>query len=274
MNPSLKMYQDPDLDFKCLVSLLEQKTPFTFIRFSDGEMEIIVNTKLVISPGSVEWRGGKGVANYPAFDSKSFIPERDGVFRTDLLEAARFRAGKYFKGIRTRGALALRDKNRMIELNGGNSEGLTFADLLINENWKSFNKIIMPLILEREHVVFFGNYRAKPELLSKSVNHLKIGDDFIPSYESVLESSMTGLLSLPRDSTVLSSASSLTNIVGHKLFLARPDLTLIDIGTALNSSIGLGEGLREYHSQALPWSFKNFRKKSLYYLFGSHRIRW
>jgi hypothetical protein len=237
-------------------------------------MEVIFNTKLVISEGSVEWRGGKNAANYPAFDSKSFIPERDVKFRNDLIDAARFNGPSFFKGIRTRGALASRDKNRMVELNGGNSEGLTFSDLLINENWKAFYIKMLPQLLNGMSVAFFGNYRAKPESLSSKIKHIKIGDDFIPSYESVLEGAMTELLALPDGAIVLSSASSLTNIVGHKLFLARPDLTLIDVGTALNPFIGLEEGLREYHSQSLPWSAKNLKKKALYYLFGSHRIRW
>lgn len=274
MNSPFGMNQSANHDFTVIRHLLSNRIPFTFIRFSDGEMEIIFNTKLVISEGSVEWRGKKNAANYPAFDNKSFIPERDAVFRKDLVEAAHFKSPHFLKGIRTRGTFGLRDKTKMIELNSGSLDGLTFSDLLINENWKLFLDKAVPLLTARRNVTFFGNYRAKPELLGANIRHIKIGDDFIPDYEAVLEAAMAKLISLPLGSTVISSASSLSNILGHKLFIVRPDLTFIDVGTALNPFIGLDDGLREYHSQLLPWTPRNLKKKVLYYLFGSHRMRW
>lgn len=274
MNSVFGMNQSAKQDFTAMRYLLSHRIPFTFIRFSDGEMEIIANTKLVISEGSVEWRGKKNAANYPAFDNKSFIPERDAAFRTDLVEAAQFRAPHFIKGIRTRGAFGLRDKTKMIELNSGSLDGLTFSDLLINENWRLFIDKAVPLLIDRSDVTFFGNYRAKPELLDANIRHVKIGDDFIPDYDVVLEVAMAELINLPLGSTVLSSASSLSNILGHKLFIVRPDLTFIDVGTALNPFIGLDDGLREYHSQLLPWTPRNFKKKALYYILGSHRMRW
>jgi hypothetical protein len=274
MTKNFDMRQSSKHDFEAICSLINQNVPFTYIRFSDGEMEVIFNSKLIISEGVVEWRGGRNAASYPAFDNKSFIPERDVGFRNDLIEAASFRAPNFIKGIRTRGNLGSRDKAKMLELNGGKPEGLTFSDLLMNVNWRAFIDQMVPLILDRGAVTFFGNFRAKPEVLSNQINHLKIGDDFIPDYDIVLNNAMEELLKLPKGSTVLSSASSLTNIVGHKLFIARPDLTLIDIGTALNPFIGLQDGLREYHSQSLPWTIRNLKKKSLYYIFGSHRMKW
>lgn len=274
MNESAEMNQSAKQDFKTILFLLNHRIPFTFIRFSDGEMEVVFNSKLVIAEGSVEWRGGKNAANYPAFDNKSFIPERDVDFRRDLIEAANFRALRFIKGIRTRGAFGLRDKTKMIELNSGSLDGLTFSDLLINENWRLFIDKAVPLLIDRGNVTFFGNYRAKPELLGASVRHVKIGDDFIPDYDAVLEVAMAALIKLPLGTTVLSSASSLSNIIGHRLFTVRPDLTFIDVGTALNPFIGLENGLREYHSQLLPWTPKNLKKKVLYYILGSHRMRW
>ena len=270
----LEMSRSAKPDFTIILRLLSEGIPFTFIRFSDGEMEVIFNSKLVIQEGSVEWRGNKNTANYPVFDSKSFLPERDVDFRRDLVEAASFRAPNFFKGIRTRGAFGSRDKKKMIELNSELLDGLTFSDLLINENWRLFIDKAMPLIIERGNVTYFGNFRARPDFLGVNIRHVKIGDDFIPRYAAVLEESMAELTALPLGETILSSASSLSNILGHRLFTVRPDMTFIDVGTALNPFIGLEEGLREYHSQLLPWTPKNFRKKTLYYLLGSHRMKW
>lgn len=268
------MQQSPKTDLRTLCNLIQNRVPFTFVRFSDGEMEVIANSKLVIAGGAVEWRGGKNPASYPVFDTKTFLPERDQEFRRDLLESSRFRAPNFFKGIRTNGSLAVRDKKKMLELNGDLPIGLTFADLLINENWGAFRHELLPLILAENNVIFFGNFRAKPDLLSSTLSHIPIGDDFISTYRQTLGQSMTELTKLPRNAIVLSSASSLTNIVGHRLHLSRPDLTLIDIGTAINPFIGLEDGLREYHSQLLPWTVKNFKKKALYYALGSHNMRW
>lgn len=119
MGEMLKMRQDPMLDFDLINKLLNRHIPFTFIRFSDGEMEIIFNSKLVIEDGAVEWRGRRNPAGYPIFDSKTFFPERDQGFRACLIEAAEFCADNFYKGIRTRGDLGDRDKEKMIALNRG-----------------------------------------------------------------------------------------------------------------------------------------------------------
>lgn len=274
MDEMLEMRQDPILDFNLINSLLNRHIPFTFIRFSDGEMEIIFNCKLVIEDGAVEWRGRRNPAEYPIFDSKTFFPERDHEFRACLIESAEFCANKFFKGIRTHRDLGDRDRQKMIELNGGGLKGLTFTDLLINENWRPFLSKTVPLILNRDNVIFLGNFRARPKMIKDSIYHIQIGDDVIPNFQNELRSVMDELSQLPKGSTVLSSASSLTNLVGHRLFRLRPDITFIDVGTSLNPFIGLEEGKREYHSQILPWSFRNAKAKALYYSLGSHKMRW
>ena len=274
MSDEIRMRQDPFLDFQSINLLLKLHRPFTFIRFSDGEMEIIHNSKLVIEEGSVEWRGGRNPASYPVFDNKTFLPDRDQDFRAALIQAAAFSANHYFKGIRTQGELGARDKSRMIELNGYKTDGLTFSDLLINQNWRSFLSTTLPLILNHKDVTFLGNFRARPKLLKASFGHIEIGDDVIPRFQGVMSRVMPNLETLPFASIVVSSASSLTNLAGHALFQIRPDITFIDVGTALNPFIGLEEGRREYHSQILPWSLKNTKTKALYYLLGSHKMRW
>jgi hypothetical protein len=82
------------------------------------------------------------------------------------------------------------------------------------------------------------------------------------------------LINVPKSSLVLSSASSLSNILGHKLHTLRADLTFIDVGTSLNHLIGLGRSSRAYHTQLEPWTFRTLRPKVLYRLFGGHRIKW
>ena len=64
-------------DFQELRSRLLNNIPTTFVRFSDGELEILRNNPLSITDGIVHWRLGTLDGKYPKHDDKSFVPERD-----------------------------------------------------------------------------------------------------------------------------------------------------------------------------------------------------
>ena len=58
---------------------------------------------------------------------------------------------------------------------------------------------------------------------------------------------LNNLFDIPSGSLILSSASSLSNIIGFELFNQRNDITFLDIGTSINDLIGLQEITRTYH---------------------------
>ena len=82
---STRMTQSASRDFELIKRLLEKKDPFTYIRFSDGEMEIIRNPRLFIGDGRISWSKGEVLFSYPDFDFKDFSPKRDVKLRADLI---------------------------------------------------------------------------------------------------------------------------------------------------------------------------------------------
>jgi hypothetical protein len=271
---STRMTQSASRDFELIKRLLEKKDPFTYIRFSDGEMEIIRNQRLFIGDGRISWSKGEVLFSYPDFDFKDFLPERDEKLRTDLLASANFKNPFFFKGIPTSHNNALEDRKLMVKLNGETEENLTFADLLINENFLAFRKQLIPIFASFPHVHYFGNYRAHPELVSKNWKLVPLQDNFFENYETVLDISIARLSGLPADSLILSSASSLTNIVGHQLYKCRPDLTFLDIGTSMHDLVGMQSGIREYHILLSRNTPKNLIRKIRLISNPNFRLKW
>jgi hypothetical protein len=141
-------------------SLLANKMPFTFIRFSDGEMEVLRNRYLEIGAGYTVFQGKRLSNNFPVYDQKKFDPTRDFQFRAALLDSAKKKGKNYFKGIPTFHNNLVADRDFMVSLNGGMSEFMTFSDLLINSNYVGYRKRVVPLFAAYENLALVANYRA------------------------------------------------------------------------------------------------------------------
>lgn len=249
---------------------LINKEPFTFIRFSDGETEILKNRYLEIIPGKTIFRGKEIKNKFPQFDTKRFDPELHQNIREDLLEAAKYKSTNYFKGIPTSSNKAIDDREMMLEYNHGLDSSITFADLFLNSNYNKYLNEIVPLFEKFENIFVVANYRAKPvDILQKS-HHIKIQDNFFANYDEILTDTMKELENIPSGSLVLSSASSLSKILGYKLFLIRQDITFLDIGTSINSLLSMDSNIRSYHKQNNQSFWKRLFKKKP----KSHEIKW
>ena len=71
-------------DIQLFKQNVKQKKPFCFVRFSDGETEIIRNRYLKINKGVTIFQGKVSKNNYSDFDSKEFIPNLHNQIREDL----------------------------------------------------------------------------------------------------------------------------------------------------------------------------------------------
>jgi len=252
---------------------LDSQAPFSFIRFSDGEMEIIRNEYLEIGKDAVKWRKGIFKNPYPVFDWKLFDPERHQELREDLLKAAGYHSSNFYKGIPARHNKAIDDQRIMISLNGGRLDGLTFADLFLNANYRRFISAIVPLFIRYENVFVIGNYRMNPSLLA-NWDLIPLGDGFFQTYPQTRKDVLRQAELCPPRSLVLSSASSLSNVVGMELHRRRPDITFVDIGTSLHAFMGLPSNTRRYHYQLAPWSFQTAPRKILSALQTDFRLKW
>ena len=266
--------QTSKADFRLFLRLLKGHEPFTFIRFSDGEMEVIRNEKLFIGDGIVSWRKGTIQHPYPNFDRKDFEPNRDIQVRKDLIESAEYQAPKFYKGVPSKHNDAVSDRDLMAGYNGNSVFNLTFSDLLINANFYRFRSQMMPIFKTFANVYYVGNFRADPKRYDSSWTHLKIPDDFFGNYPIILETMMQELAQVPSGSLILLSASSLSNILGCKLNQIRQDVTLLDIGTSMHDLVGMEGGIREYHDLLLPNDFKGIIKKMRLMSRKNFRPKW
>ena len=255
-------------DIKNVFQKLKIKQPFCFIRFSDGEVEIIRNRYLKISKGITYFRGKKSKNNFSQIDSKEFDPNINFDIREDLILSSIARMPNYYKGMPHK--RFIKDRDLLVTLHGGLDENITFADLLINSNYKFFREKIIPLICNYKDVYLIANFRAKPIDILKKSKHIKIPDNFFDNYQQIRDEVIEKLLHIPKGSLILSSASSLTNIVGYRIFQSRKDITFLDVGTSINDLLSLDKITRSYHVTYFSKGLKPFLRK----LRPSFYIRW
>ena len=256
-------------DLLDLEKLLRQKTPFTFVRFSDGESEILHGSDLRLENGKTLFQGRQFGNQFEKWDSKIFNAELDREIRTDLIRSALFRDRYYLKGILTSGNARRSERFLMERWNSGSLGTLTFTDLLINENYTHFLASFLPQVAKTTTIAVVCNFRAT---LPKFA-HLKVSvpDNFFKDYSAIRDRTLSELLPLPKGSTVLSSASSLSNVLGHRLRQVRPDLTFVDVGTSINHLLGFTQSGRAYLTRPMG----GVTRKILFYLQKRDmRIRW
>ena len=251
----------PRLPKKQLHYFLERvrsRESFTFVRFSDGELEILRNHEVEISEKFVYSSFGKSSYNYPRFDHKRFRPESGEAIRRALVESLAFTHVDYFKGVpashnQSRVFDARAAREFCYEIGGScQNNQWAFADIFVNSNYLSFKRLFIPVFWTIPNLVFIGNYRMNPFLLNPQALHIQVPDGAFDNFSTNVERIVSEASDSPEGAVVLSSASSMSNVVGHRLRLARPDLTFIDVGTALHSTCALPGANRLY--QALDLS--------------------
>lgn len=264
---------DGDLDrFECLV---RDRSPFTFVRFSDGEIEILRNRKLVIAGGVTEFRGKRFSNQFLEFDQKRFDPMRGQDVRGDLLASAIFCESGYFKGIPTRHNNALCDREFMLRLHGGFTPQVTFSDLFLNSNFLRARASFFPFLVESfQDLLVVGNWRCELKGYLDKGRLVQIPDDFFSTYQQTLYFVQDVLQNAPKSSLILSSASSLSNVLGCRLRISRPDLTFLDIGTVLNDLMGLPLGTRAYHKLIDPSTLRERFAAWRYRQHREYKLQW
>lgn len=263
--------KDPIAHLKQIRELLIIGRPFQYVRFSDGEIEILCERKLEISEDNVHFRGKNIKSMYSSHDSKKFDPKLDRWLIQKLKHSASYSADTYLKGIPT-AHNSLLEKGIMIGFNGGLEKNLTYSDLFMNNNYQLFRIALVPILLQKADLVV-ANYRSDLSLFTSS-NLFKIPDKAFQQAQ-LLEKHFKALFSNLKPGTIIiSSASSLSNIFGCAVAELRPDLTFIDIGTSMNSELGLPIGVRRYqrsYSIKHPLLSIRFLK---YKMSRAYKIKW
>jgi len=181
-----------------------------------------------------------------------------------------FRAEKFFKGIPTSHNRVLRDREFMLRLHGGYTEQVTFSDLFVNENYLYARDNFFPMLISKfKDILIIGNWRCQPRDQLRDAKLIGVRDNFFVDFDETRSHIVENIIDAPTGSLILSSASSLSNIIGLDLFKTRPDLTFLDVGTAINHLLGLPSMTRAYHKLA-----KNNIKGLGYRLSTEYRLKW
>jgi len=232
--------------FFMLYTKLKDGENFAFSRFSDGELRIMQNQKLILGDNFNQIGPRRRTSQYAPEDRKHFDPKLHPHVRDKLMEAYRYKAHNYYVGLSCRCCVLDRDFREMLKWYGEDDEFLTWSNLWVNGNYPLFVKYMIPEFSNHKIVYILNERGTLSGLPFKVEKDFRVGDNCI-----VNDFNMSSFVSLWMEAenienhVFLFSASSLSNFMIYDLYRDYPNNTYIDIGTTLNPYIGLATD-REY----------------------------
>jgi len=256
--------------FDKLLEKIKNKENFAFTRFSDGELFIMQNQHLLLAEDHYVTGNKAGVNRYTAEEQKEFKPEEHQFYREKLLEAYRHTQDNYYKGIctSTDGHIGKDNFDWMIESHGGDHPNLTYANLLINANYRRFIEEMVPYFVDR-NILYVANKLANVAKLPFSVKKtFEIGSNCMINDYNVVGDMKTYISENKiKDHIILCSAATLSNYVIYECFRENSENTFLDIGSCLNPLLDL-EGWK-YTRGYLTHYWLNSKSP-----FGEQRDQW
>jgi hypothetical protein len=226
-------------DFFMMLNKLKEKEPFTFIRFSDGEQYILDNEELKLDQGLIQIGDNTQGGIYKPADFKHFDPKEHGHVRDLLMDSYLHKQHNYFKGIGCPCCNSNEYKNRQLEMAGGDSDDLTWANLWVNGNYPAFITMVYPE-LYNHNCVMVCHKDATIDKLPFVQKDFRVGYNAMVNDLDVIEDIDKWITDNKIEGWVfLFSASSFTNIAAYKLFKKHPNNTFIDIGTCLTPMMNM-----------------------------------
>jgi len=229
--------------FDSHLSLLKEKLinndPFSFSRFSDGELYILKNIELKLDENLIKIGDNISFGPYKKADFKHFDPSIHSFYQQKLVESFKFKSKNYFKGISCRCCVGDENFDYQIKLHGGDDDSLTWANLFVNSNYPKFINEMLP-IFQTYNTIIICNESADISNLEFVVKDFRVGynamiNDY-PKIEIIKkwidENHITGHL-------FLFSASSFSNLAIYELYKHNNSNFYIDIGTCLSPFINL-----------------------------------
>ena len=226
-------------DFDLLLTKLKEGVNFSFSRFSDGELYILKNQKLTLSEEGTFCNDKDYDIIYPDRDLKEFNPDKDSFYRDRLVDAFKYNAPNYYKGLTCRCCGTDEQFDWQIEFMGEGDHNLTWANLWLNANYKHFVEELVPAFDQRK-LVFVCNEDAQlRDLPFNILKHFVVGRNCLVNNYNLVEDIKAYIddNSL-EDCVFLFSAASLSNILCHQLFEHSNKNTYIDIGTSMHPYFG------------------------------------
>lgn len=219
--------------FNFFKSKLINKDNFAFSRFSDGELYILQNKKLVLGDGVIQIGDQTQSGPYKPADFKNFDPNTHSFYQEELVKAFKHSQSNYYKGISCSCCVGKENFDWQINLHGIDDESLTWANLWVNGNYPRFINEIYPLFFERK-VVFICNENANLDKFPFVVKDFRVGyNAMVNDYSKINDIKNWIKQNNIENHLFLFSASTFSNLAIYELFKEFPNNSYIDIGTCL-----------------------------------------
>jgi hypothetical protein len=191
---------------------LQNKIPFAFSKYADGEWAIIK---------------GNNIAN----GEFSFINDINSSFyRKKLIESFKFKHPNYYVGISCECCQGGEHQKMKLE-SGQEDDNLTFANVFVNSNYSFYKEKFIPEYQNHE-IYLVANKNSKIENLPFKLKKFYGVDEtaFIINYPLIEEIKKEQI----KDSLFLFCAGPFGNILAHQLFEYNQNNIYLDIGSTLN----------------------------------------
>jgi len=217
---------------------LKYREPFTISRFNDGELSIINNKPYKASRhhGTREF---------------IFAPGQKHIEFQKLLRAAyTYDHPTYYTGIVCPCCATLEEHLTAKETISRPVDKLTWANIFVNSNYKKFIESTVPLLCTYKRVVLVCNEISTPSGLPFHSNIYKIVHIPTTAWLSgdIINELLEHVTSSPSGELYIFAAGPLANVLAMMCNEMNPDNTYIDIGSTLDSYLGLGR-TRGYHKR-------------------------
>ena len=239
-------------DFFEILGKLKKGEKFAFTRFSDGETCIMRNEKLVLASEQVQVGDIVYGFGYSEDDHKEFIPEEHGFVRDALIESFKFQKNNYYVGAGCNNCTCAInvDIPMLKELRPGDQKHWTSPNLLVNSNYPLFLSQMLPVFKNKKMVLVCSKDAKFDKLPFEVQKDFRVGKNCIVNDHNLIEDIKKWISDKNIENHVfLFSASSLSEILIHKLYEFSDKNTYIDIGTTLHWHFDLGierDYLRSY----------------------------
>jgi len=221
-------------DFNILLRKLEKKENFSYSRFSDGELFVLQNKKLIISKNYWSLEDKKYYANFSNDDKKEFLPTKHQFYRKKLIQSLKFKKKNYFKGISCSCCNGKTAVNYMKSI-AKDDKNLTHSNLLQNGNYKLFITKMLSLFKKKKIVLISNKNNDFKKLPFSVIKRFDIGINCFVNDYSVLYKIINYIKKYKiKNHVFLFSASSLSNVLIMELYREFDENTYIDIGSTLN----------------------------------------
>jgi hypothetical protein len=243
-------------DLKNFEKKIIQKQNFAFSRFSDGELFIIQNKKLIISDNFWQLEKKKFYTKFSKNEKKEFLPSKHQFYRSKLIESLNFKMKNYYKGISCVCCNGLENVNFMKGISGVGHD-ITFSNLFQNGNYPYFVEVFFKLF-KRKKIILIANENVSIKTLPfKIEKKFDVGENcFINNYSLIDELKKFIKNNKIENHIFLICASSLSNVLIYELYKEFNNNTYLDIGSTLNFHFNNNKNIKSRSYLSEYWEDK------------------